>query len=263
MINKFYKKNGYYLKKFSNASLISKIEKIISKNFNNSTRYYSNLPISKFHKITVKCQNQLNKINIQKIFGKSESVFLKKQFRGNELLYSSFITLRAVRPIKNKNDLKEPLGWHRETFYGNKKHIKHAINFWMPVLNYSRNIGLQVIPESHLIDDRKIKRINMKTGYNKVKKFSDSHKLGFPYAPKKIISGVDLRKAKKVNVPKKSFMIFSQYLIHGNGQNFSNKIRFAINFSFLPKDKLGENKLIDKRKYNYKKNNSNKLYISV
>ena len=67
----------------------------------------------------------------------------------------------------------------------------------MPVLNYSRNIGLQVIPASHLIDDRKIKRISMKTGYNKVKKFSDSHKLGFPYAPKKIISGVDLRKAKK------------------------------------------------------------------
>ena len=156
MISKFYKKNGYYLKKFSNMSLISKIEKIILKHFNYSTEYYSNLPISKFHKITVKCQNQLNKINIQKKFSKSESKFLEKQFLGKELLYSSFITLRAVRPIKNKNDLKEPLGWHRETFYGDKKHIKHAINLWMPVLNYSRNIGLQVIPASHLII-RKIK----------------------------------------------------------------------------------------------------------
>ena len=67
----------------------------------------------------------------------------------------------------------------------------------MPVLNYSRNIGLQVIPASHLIDDRKIKRISMKTGYNKVKKFSDSHKLGFPYAPKKLYLGSTLEKQKK------------------------------------------------------------------
>ena len=129
----------------------------------------------------------------------------------------------------------------------------------MPVLNYSRNIGLQMIPASHLIDDRKIKRISMKTGYNKVKKLPIVINLVFHMHPKIIFN--DLRKQKKA-MPKKSFMIFSQYLIHGNGQNFSNKIRFAINFSFLPKDKLGENKLIDK-KYNFIKNNLNNLYISV
>ena len=80
--------------------------------------------------------------------------------------------------------------------------------------------------------------------------------------PKKLYLGSTLEKQKKT-YQKKSFMIFSQYLIHGNGQNFSNKIRFAINFSFLPKDKLGENKLIDKKKYNFIKNNLNNLYISV
>ena len=56
-------------------SLISKIEKIILKHFNYSTEYYSNLPISKFHKITVKCQNQLNKINIQKNLAKVRANF--------------------------------------------------------------------------------------------------------------------------------------------------------------------------------------------
>ncbi len=261
MINKNYNKNGYLVKKFSNTKLIENIEKIVKRHFYRSTDYYSKMSLKNFHKITLNCQNQLNKINIQKFFRESEKKFLEKEF-GEELLFSSFVTLRAVRPVKNDQDLNEPLDWHRETFYGKKKHIKYAINFWMPVLNYSKKIGLSVIPESHKIPDKKIIRDYIKNTHN-VRKFSPSHKLGFPYAPKKLISGVNFDKAKKVILPKKNFMIFSQYLIHGNGQNFSKKIRFAVNFSFVPSSKVFENKIINSKKYNYQKSKTNSLYISV
>lgn len=263
---KLLNKNGYIIKKFTDETLILNIEKCIKKIFYKKEDYYLNLSLDQFHKIALKCQTALNRLQIQKKYDLSEKKFLKNIFNNDNLMYSVNLTLRVVRPTKyylnSKNSsTTEALGWHRETFYGNHKHIESSYNFWMPVLNYSKKICLNYIPNSHLISDNLIIRKKIKVLGNKIEKFSDSHKLGFPYSPKKIISGVDLSKAKKIFVPKKNYLLFSQMLVHGNGKNFSKKIRFAVNFSMVPESKLIRNKKINNKKFDFIDKPSSELFI--
>ena len=42
-------------------------------------------------------------------------------------------------------------------------------------------------------------------------------------------------------------------LIHGNSQNYSNKIRFAIGFGFIPKSKMKRNKILNPNRTSYRK----------
>lgn len=262
----FLKQNGFVIKKFPDEDYIKNIEQLIKKFFNREDSYYFKLPLEKFHEIALKCQIALNKLMIQKKFNELEKNFFKKILDEENVLYSAHVTLRVVRPHKlsqsNSESKTEALGWHRETFYGNHEHIKHSYNFWMPVLNYSNKICLNYVPKSHLIPDKQIKRrkVNIK-GYD-VPKFSTAHKLGFPYSPKKITSGVDLKKAKKIFLPKKNYLLFSQMLVHGNGKNFSNKIRFAVNFSLVPSSKLIRNKKLSKKKFDFLSSSAEKLYVN-
>lgn len=260
------KKSGFVIKKFPNDNFIKQIEKTIKKIFYRNEDYYLKISLNKFHNIALKCQTALNKLKIQENFNKYEKNFLENIFDQEKILYSVDITLRVVRPqetqLNDKNNTKsEALGWHRETFYGNHKHIKYAYNFWMPVFNYSKKICLNYIPHSHLISDDLIIRKKIKVTDNKVEKFSDSHKLGFPYSPKKIISGVNLSKGKKIFLPRKYYLLFSQLLVHGNGKNFSKKIRFAVNFSMVPKNKLMRNKKINKKKFDFVDTSNNNLFV--
>ena len=75
------------------------------------------------------------------------------------------------------------------------------------------------IPKSHKINDKLIKRKRVKLKNNPIKKFSNGHKLGFFYSPKKIISGLNLDNQKKMIIPNKSYSFFSSMLVHGNGKN--------------------------------------------
>jgi ectoine hydroxylase-related dioxygenase (phytanoyl-CoA dioxygenase family) len=260
------KKNGFVVKKFPNDNFIKQIEKTIKKIFYRKEDYYLKISLKKFHNIAIKCQASLNKLKIQKKFNEFEKNFLDRIFDEEKILYSVDITLRVVRPKETqlnnkKNQKSEALGWHRETFYGNHKHIKYSYNFWMPVLNYSKKICLNYIPRSHLIPDDLIIRKKCKVNDNKVIKFSDSHKLGFPYSPKEIISGVKISKGKKIFLPRKYYLLFSQMLVHGNGKNFSKKIRFAVNFSMVPKNKLIRNKKINKRKFDFVDTSNGNLFV--
>ena len=135
------------------------------------------------------------------------------------------------------------------------------MNLWIPIDNVNKSNNLRYIPKSHLIDDKKIIRRKFKPKAYFVKKFSKAHKLGYPYQPKKIISGVNLNKKKTFNVKTNSYLIFSQLLVHGNSLNLTNKIRFAINTGMVPKSKLKKNRIIDKRKFNLK-SKKNTLYKS-
>ena len=91
--------------------------------------------------------------------------------------------------------------------------------------------NFKYVPKSHFIDDSEI---IVKRESNKfIKKHSYAHKCGLNYAPKRIVGGVDLNKAKRFKVPKDKFLILNANLIHGGGINLTNKIRFAISFSLI------------------------------
>ena len=245
------KKSGFIIKKFKDYSIINDLRKIVKKHFSRSDKYYSKLNRAKFSSIALKCQKEIDKFNIMKKFDETEKNFLKKLVNNDRILYSSGGYLRAVRPVK-KVKKKENLGWHRETFYSKRKFINHAINIWIPIINVNKQSALRYIPKSHLIPDQKIKRRKYIDKINKVKKFSAEHRLGYVYSPKKIISGINLKKEKKFNIRKNQFVSFSALLVHGSGQNESKNIRFAYNFGILPASKLYKtSRTLDSKKHKY------------
>ena len=260
-MNKLLKKNGFLVNKFKDPRILNPIKKIIKKHFNKSDNYYSSISLNKFHKIAIKCQNEINNENFIKNFCILEKKFLKIFFSNDVPLISSIVTLRAVRPANKILPGNEQIGWHRETFYGKNTYIKEAVNVWIPINNINKSSNLRYIPKSHLIPDKKVIRRKFKPDGYKVKKFSNAHKLGFPYNPKKIISGVNLKKNKTFNVKIGDYLIFSQLLIHGNSLNHSKKIRFAINIGMIGKSKLKKNRVIDKKKFKLNSKN-NTLYQS-
>lgn len=250
---KKYKTNGFVIKNFQQKKLLKKIQKIVNKHFNKSEKQYLEMPRKKFSQIALKCQDEINKSDFIKTFHITENETIKKLIKNDIPLYSNSGYLRVVRPVKILNKKgKENLGWHRETFYSNRKFIKSAINIWFPVKNTEKENMLQYIPKSHKISDKKIIRRRIKVKDYKIKKNSTEHKLGFVYAPKEIKKGVKLKDRRKFNIKENQYVAFSAMLVHGNGENKTNKIRFAYNFGVLAKSKLkNQSRRLDSRKHEY------------
>ena len=119
-------------------------------------------------------------------------------------------------------------------------------------MNVSKLNSLKYIPKSHKIRDNKIKRKKYTLSKNKIKKLSPEHKLGYVYAPKKIISGVNLNKEKTFNFKKNQFVSFSAMLVHGNAKNLSKKIRFAYNIGVIGSKKISSrDRKIDSKNHRY------------
>ena len=112
------------------------------------------------------------------------------------------------------------------------------MNCWIPIFNIKKEQNLMYVPKKQKIKYNKInvKKIKLKF----VKKASNYHKLGFLLTQKKILSGVDLRKAKRFNVPNNKFLLFNGNLIHGNGENLSKNIRFAIGIGLINASNLSK-----------------------
>lgn len=250
--NKNFRNNGYAILDFDSSSLeeLSLIQKEIKKskieNIKNEKKFYKKSLIlqnsiykKKFHKKILK--NNLDKI--LNVLG------VKKQ---NDLCITSFIHLRSVKK-KTKNKKQNYIGFHRETFYSDFKYTKHQINLTIPLLNYSPQNSMRVIEKSHKVPDDKIKTKKLTSKESGIKRFSLAHKLGMPYNPKVILSGINLKMSKRVNLKTNQFMIFSGQLIHGNGKNFNNKIRFSIDFGLIKKVKLKGEKIKDHKHVSYSK----------
>lgn len=242
---KILKKKGFIIKKFEDKSIFSLIEKIIKKNFSNNDKFYASMPRKKFSKLALKCQKEINQLDLIKKFHYSEKNFLNKILKNDQPMYSSSGYLRCVRPAKNSvgNDF---LPFHRETFYSRRKSTPHCVNVWFPIMNVTKENIMKYVPNSHKIPDKKIKRRRIKQNGYKISKHSSEHKLGFAYAPKKISKGVNLNKAVPFQLKKGEFLAFSTMLIHGNGENKTNAIRHAFGFGIIPKSKVTTKKIDSK-----------------
>tara|TARA_B100000902_G_C27281155_1_gene901855 strand:+ start:530 stop:1312 length:783 start_codon:yes stop_codon:yes gene_type:complete len=238
MIAKEYKnlkKNGYvYFKNDSLKPLIKEVRKIVNKNFSKKTSYYNSLSDDKFKKKLVLTLNNIKKINPQKYFKKYFKGDLEKLTNEKQFSICSYVNFHGVRPKKkNKSNKVEYIDFHRESFYCDKKYINHQLNVWIPIFDLEKKSNLKYIPKSHLIPDKKIKVKKIKNF--PIKKFSKGHELGLPYAPKKIVAGVDLKKKTRFNLPKDHLLVFSSKLIHGGGENLSKKTRFTLVTGIIPK----------------------------
>jgi len=112
---------------------------------------------------------------------------------------------------------------------------------------------MKVIDGSHIIPDEKIKTKKLSSKISGVKKNSIKHKLGMPYNPKIIISGINIKKAKRLKCSVGDLIIFSAMLIHGGGINYTNKVRFSLDFALIDKRYL-KNKKLKKHHISYSNN---------
>jgi len=236
-----YLENGLLIKEIQEKKIIHNVREVIENSFNKETSYYLHLTKDKFQEIAVECQHRINELNIQKEFYLSEKYIYDQLFPNQELLFESVVFLRAVRPSKPSQSIEHP-DMHRETFYSDQLHTPFVLNLWIPIKDVNADNTLHYIPKSHIIPDNDIKIEVDKKWPGKVDKFSNGHKLGFFWKPKKILSGVDLKNNKKMYFKDYEYSLFSSMLVHGGAENKSDKIRFAIGFGIIPKIRLSKNK---------------------
>ena len=233
--NKKFKKKGFvYLNNETINDEMKKIRYIVKSIYVETDEYYTKISYNEFYLLNIKTLEKIKKsINIKKFQQKCVNLVKKKLSISEKFKFSSFISLLITRPSKNKADIDEAefVGLHRENFYGDPKYMNYQINLWFPIFDINKLQNFKFIEGSEKIPDEKIKFIKKRNLY--VKKHSNAHKCGINYAPKKIISGVSISKAKRFNIPKNSFLVFNSNLVHGDGKNLTNKIRFAFGFGVV------------------------------
>jgi hypothetical protein len=236
---KFYNDGFVYLNNNCVKQYINQFKKVIFSVYKKKgLRNILKLDQDKFHALNSKILNKIYNDIDQKKF-KSEIInhFLTSTDNKKEYLASSHVSLLIVRPqkLKNVNLDSEYVDFHRETFYTRPKKIaERQINFWVPILDVTKNQNFLYVPQSHRIKDNQIKVVREKNKY--FGKFSNAHRAGMNYAPKRIIRGVNLEKAIRFDTPKNNYLVLNANLIHGGGSNLTNKIRYAISFGIIEKN---------------------------
>lgn len=222
----FYQNSSIKIVNHKDINLIDEVKEIINEYFSEEDKYYFEMENNKFREIILEAQERINKYDItRKIINQIQTDII--QYLNNEkFLIQSNSYLRVSRPIKKSND---SIGWHRENFYA--PNADEYINVWTPIRGVDQLNTINFIPESQNIDNEEIKTINIID--DETKRYSDGHKIGLMYSPKKIISGVDFESKEPMIVPDYASSIFSGNLIHGSAVNRSDKIRFSIDFRII------------------------------
>ena len=234
----FYKNNGYlYLDNSRIMPFIHELREIISTEYNKEIDYYVSMKQENYHKHNARVLDKINKfVNTKKLRFEAAKIISQALNEKNNFLMSSFVSYLATRPSNLKKTIHadhEFVDFHRENFYTDHGYANHQINVWVPIFDVKFRQNFKYVPKSQFIPDEKI---IVKREENKfIKKHSSAHKCGLNYAPKRIIKGVNLKKAVRFKVPKHKFLILDANLIHGGGINLTNKIRFALSFSLIQK----------------------------
>jgi hypothetical protein len=164
---------------------------------------------------------------VRRIVGEVEHE-IREHLQGDRFLIQTNLYLRASRPMVRQET--EAVGWHRESFYG--ANLEKSVNVWTPLAGVTPANTLRFVPGSQLIPEEDIK-VEVQTD-GETERYSAGHKIGFVYAIKKIVAGVDLHTALPMLVPDYHSGIFPGSLIHGSAGNSSAVIRFSVDFRILP-----------------------------
>lgn len=222
------KSSGIVFGKHNNDFIISDILDDIMKYFYRDSEFYNNMSSDNYRAIVSDCQDELNRKDYaRKICENIKNSIL--EYIGEEKFYiQSNLYLRAARNCFRHDS--EAIDWHRETFYGSN--MDKSVNIWTPIKGVDDENTLKFIPFSQNIDEADI--VTVQSVDPVTKKGSFGHKIGFLYAPKTIVSGVNLENDAAMIVPISSSAIFPGLLIHGAAKNKNNNIRFSVDFRILP-----------------------------
>ena len=221
--------SSIHFAKHSNIKTLEEIQAIVKNEFSDSKLSSLQKDNESYHNHLREVQDELNKKEyVHKIVTQISSD-VNQYLKYEEFLIQSNLYLRATRPQNNITE--EAIGWHRESFYG--PNMEDSINVWTPILNVTEFNTLRYIPDSQQIPDN---QIMLKSKFSELtRKGSDRNKVGLLYAPKEIISGVDLSKNNPMLVPEGCSSVFSGNLVHGSAINYDKKIRFSVDFRIIAK----------------------------
>jgi len=145
-----------------------------------------------------------------------------------------------VRPISC--GCNDAVPFHRETLYSDSTQTRYQHNVWIPLAVENLSC-LNYIPFSHTLLDEALTIESDKCHPIMVAQYSHGHRIGYPYAPKIIDKTPELKqKPSQMIVAYGHAAIFSSMLVHGNGINKTDKIRFSIDTGFMPTSRIEHNK---------------------
>ena len=125
-----------------------------------------------------------------------------------------YIGFRILRPMKNDHN-----PFHRDAWI---PYWRNTINIWLPICGFEEGNSLQLIPRSHVWSDDQI--LKTKSGVE-----IDGKKYHVPAA----IGTVNEFKISTPALKRGEALIFSPYLVHGNGiNNTPDSTRVSLEFRF-------------------------------
>lgn len=208
---------------------IEDLRQIVHESLPGPAADYRDLPVGEYRERVLQAQVRMCEAGYVRRIAGEILPQLSAYLDGDAFLVQTNLYLRAVRPFVPQH--QETINWHRETFYG--ADLGQAVNVWTPVSGVTPRNTLQYIAQSHEIPDEDI--IFEQSADALTERFSSSHKIGFVYAPKQIVQGVDFGRARPMIVPDFSSGIFPANLIHGAGVNPGDQFRVSVDFRILPK----------------------------
>jgi hypothetical protein len=220
--------SGIRYAKHKSKKTINQIQKIVGLQFPNSVEYYSVMGVDEYRNLVSLTQEVLcNRGYVRKIVDEIYPEIIEF-LQESRFLIQTNIYLRATRPQVFQDG--EAIGWHRESFYG--LNMERSINIWTPISGVVIENTLRFVPESQSIPEDQI--LTEQVEDKITLKYSIGHKIGFQYAPKRIVGGVDIVRSEPMDVPSYHSSIFPGNLVHGAAYNKSDQIRFSIDFRILP-----------------------------
>jgi hypothetical protein len=125
--------------------------------------------------------------------------------------------LRIARPGVEADNVD----YHRDTHYGRSP---FEVSVWIPFVDVPPEMALRVLPGSHVAPEAEYPTTQVKR--EDVQRGSLKHRLGFPYAPKRMLGDVE-KYMRPVPVQYGEILIFSLSIVHGQRVNTSGRARFS------------------------------------
>tara|TARA_Y100001968_G_C19365329_1_gene722193 strand:- start:625 stop:1416 length:792 start_codon:yes stop_codon:yes gene_type:complete len=253
------KKDGFVNVKLPKNSVINDILDILEK----KSTYLLNIPSTdEYHVDLLEIQNDINKLSARNRLLKELKNELNLIHDSSIFGAQTVVYLRGVRPINKESKIKhEALPMHRENFYCDEEYINHQLNMHFPLNNYNMKTSMKYYPKSHLLPDTDLILDKKDSRYSGVDRYSKAHRLGLPYNPKIIDNLAELGEPISAPCREGDAFLFSSKLIHGGGLNYTNAIRFSLDFATIPRKWIKEQK---KQHFaSYEKTNSHFVEICL
>ena len=142
-----------------------------------------------------------------------------QQFMGPDLRVQREPHLRITRPGKPQDNID----YHRDTFYGASA---FEVSVVVPFVDLSAESSLSVLSGSHVRPDSDLPTTQNPNPNPAITKGSPMHRLGFPYAPKKI-EPASLVGLHPVPLKFGEALIFTIATVHGSDENRGDGSRWS------------------------------------